>query len=60
MNQIQRAYDSHDKTSQLLKMNENLYHQRNLYLIRRRKPLFCSFSPIYPHKDTGDISKYYN
>lgn len=37
MNQAQRAYNSYDKTSIMLKANENLYHQRNLMLIKNRK-----------------------
>lgn len=55
MNNIQKAFDSHDKNKTLLKIKENLYHQRNLYLIKNRKPMFGINKPKYPKKHLVDI-----
>lgn len=57
MNNIQKTYDSNDKTNMHLKMQENLYHQRNLYLIKNRKPIFGIHFNKQRHDAKGDLSK---
>ena len=57
MNQAQRAYNSYDKTSIMLKANENLYHQRNLMLIKNRKSQYSSKPPKGIHNQKEDLSK---
>ena len=58
MNQAQRAYNSYDKTSIMLKANENLYHQRNLMLIKNRKSQYSSKPPKGIHNQKEDLSKF--
>ncbi|MCQ2817678.1 MAG: hypothetical protein MJ252_10475 [archaeon] len=59
MNNLQKSYDSYDKTNVHLKMIENRYHKRNLYLIRKRKPLYNSPPRKgIPHNTSNDLSKY--
>ena len=57
MNQAQRAYNSYDKTSIMLKANENLFHQRNLMLIKNRKSQYSSKPPkgIRNQKDLSNF-----
>ena len=59
MNQAQRAYNSYDKTSIMLKANENLYHQRNLMLIKNRKSQYSSKPPKGIHNKKEDLSKFF-
>lgn len=60
MNQAQRAYNSYDKTSIMLKANENLYHQRNLMLIKNRKSQYNLKPPkgIHNQKDLSNFIFY--
>lgn len=58
MNQAQRAYNSYDKTSIMLKANENLYHQRNLMLIKNRKSQYSSKPPKGIHNQKEDLSNF--
>lgn len=51
MNKLQKAYDSYDKTNMHLKMVENLYHQKNLYLIKNRKNKYSPPSAGITHQN---------
>lgn len=57
MNQVQKAYNSYEKTNIMLKITENLYHQRNLYLIKNRKSQYNSRPTQGIHSQKDDLSK---
>lgn len=57
MNQVQKAYNSYEKTNIMLKITENLYHQRNLYLIKNRKSQYNSRPVPGIHSQKDDLSK---
>ena len=57
MNQAQKSYNSYDKTNIMLKITENLYHQRNLYLIKNRKNQYNAKPQKGIHSQKDDLSK---